>query len=251
MKRAVLLLLLGACHSKDITNGDQPPAPEDSSGTKIVYAEATDAATPDCAVHLVSEAFSPAHATLTGKVRVEGDYTRTLAKLSVERGGAAGHPSTTAWSGQFKGPRDAFFETLRRHVCTAAHVYALKAEGNKDPTKGAVVLDVYEMTPDEKADVDNLCQAVVRAPGAGAAEGGTARAPNADVRDHAVMTWVEDNLTTTKWDGWRRRFARDRGALLATKGNPRELFHARAAELESAAKPLGLACPTATEWSKR
>lgn len=242
------LLLLGvalaACHSKDITNGDQIPAPEDSAGTKIVYSEATDAATPDCAIHLVSDAFSGEHATPTGKVKVTGDYTRTLAKVDVERGGAAGHPSTVAWSGSFKGPRDAFFETLRRHVCTSARVYALKPEGNKDPTKGEVVLDVFEMTPDEKQDVENLCAAGARA--------ANADAGNADARDHAIMTWVEDNLTTTKWDAWRGSFARSRAELLSTKGDARPLFHDRGGELANAARAMGVAsCPLADEWKKR
>jgi len=234
-------LLLGACHSKDITNGEPAPSEEDAAGTTIVAYEATDAAVPDCTIHLVSDAFKGEHATRVGAVKVEGDYTRTLAKIDVTRGGAAGHPAETAWSGTFKGPRDAFFETLRRHVCTAAHVYALAPEGNKDPTKGAVVLDVWEMTPDEKGDVENLCGALAHA-----GDGGV------DARDHAVMSYVEDTTTTTKWDAWRRSFARERAESLANKSDPKALFHARGAELEAAARAIGIAsCPLASEWKKR
>jgi len=238
-------LFAAACHSRNITNAEPAPSDSATSGTVIVAHEALDAALPACSVHLVSERFSPAHATPTGKVHVDGDYTRTLAKVEIDRGGAAGHSPTdqVAWSGTFKGPRDAFFTTLERHVCTAERVYALEPEGNKDPTKGAVVLDVYEMTPDEKADVESLCNADARAPGADA---GTP-----ELREHAVMTWAEDVITTTKWDAWRRGFARERREVLVAKGDPSGLFHRKGAELDAAARSLGLACPTAAEWKKR
>ncbi len=243
MKHFVLAAALAAgCHSKDITNGAPAPDEEDAGGTTLVAYEATDAATPDCTIHVVSEAFSNAQASHVGQVKVEGDYTRTLAKVSVERGGAAGHPAETAWSGTFKGPRDAFFETLRRHVCTSPNVYALEPEGNKDPTKGAVTLQVFEMAPDEKADVTHLCGA-----GAHAGDAGTP-----DARDHAIMTWAEDAITTTKWDRWRRAFARERAELLASKGDPKPLFHTRGGELEAAAHAMGVSrCALADEWKKR
>ncbi|HEY1954960.1 MAG TPA: hypothetical protein VGH28_05095 [Polyangiaceae bacterium] len=235
-------LLLGACHSSAITNGAPAPDETEAGGTKVIVSEATDAAVPDCTIHLVSAAFTGEHATKVGAVKIEGDYTRTLAKVEVTRGGAAGHPTETAWSGTFNGPRDALFETLRRHVCTAPRVYALAPEGNKDPTKGAVLMDVWEMTPDEKADVENMCNALAHAD-AGA---------NADARDHAVMAYVEDTTTTTKWDAWRRSFARERGESFANKSDPKPLFHARGAELAAAAQAIGVAsCPLAADWKKR
>jgi hypothetical protein len=243
MKRALLLLLLCACHSKDITNAEPVPSATESAGTMIIAHEALDAALPSCSVHLVSNAFVPGHAVPTGKVRVEGDYTRNLAKVEVDRGAAAGHPSEVAWSGTFKGPRGAFLQMLERRVCTQSRVYALEPEGNKDPTKGPVVLDVWELAPDEKADVQNLCNGETRAPGADA---GTS-----DLRDHAVMTWAEDVITTLKWDAWRRSFARERGEVAMAKGNPSALFHRRGTELEAAARAMGFACPTAAEWKKR
>lgn len=198
-----------------------------------------DAAPPDCAVHLVSDAFQPAHATPAGKVRVEGDYMHALAKVSVERTGYK-------WDGTFSGPRDAFFDFLRGHVCATSRVYALKPEGNKDPTKGPVTMSVFEMTPDEKGDVEAICNAASRSP-APAGDAG-----NVDVRDHAMMQWIEDTLTTTKWDAWRKSFARERGDLVAKQQDPSALFHARGDNLTAAAAALGVApCPVATEWKKR
>ena len=133
---------------------------------------------------------------------------------------------------------------MRRHVCTADHVYALKPEGNKDPSKGPVTLAVFDMKPDEKADVENVCNGFARAPGTDAG--------NVDLRDRAMMQWVEDVITTTKWDGWRRSFARERADLLASKREPTELYHARGANLEAAAHALGVTpCPVADEWKKR
>jgi len=244
-RRLILLCaaMAVACHSKDITNGEPAPTDSASGGTNIVVYEALDAAPPDCTVHLVSERFDASRANPTGTVRIEGDYTRTLAKVEVRRGGAAGRPSEVAWSGTFKGPRDALFQTLQRHVCTAARVYALEPSGNKDPTKGAVTLQVYEMKPDEKRDVESLCNMVTRAAGADAS--------TPELREHAEMTWAEDVITTTKWDAWRRVFAHDRASIAAQSGDPRPLFKARAGELESAARALGLPCPTASDWKKQ
>ena len=196
-----------------------------------------DAAVPECTVHLVSDAFQTARATAAGKMRVEGDYMRTLAKVSVERTGYT-------WSGTFSGPRDALFDFLRQHVCTTSHVYALKPEGNKDPTKGPVAMSIFEMTPDEKGDVEAVCNAASRAPGADAG--------NVDVRDHAMMQWIEDTLTTTKWDVWRKSFARERADLVARQQEPAALFHARGDNLAAAAATLGVTpCPAAVEWKKR
>jgi hypothetical protein len=235
----VTFLFLSACRSQDITGGaPPPPSASAASSTTIVVSEPLDAAVPDCTVHLVSDAFVPTHASPAGKVRVEGDYTRTLAKVSVDRPGAQG------WSGTFNGPRDAFFDFLKRHVCTADHVYVLKPEGNKDPSKGPVTLSVFEMKPDEKADVENVCNGFSRAPGSDAGE--------PDLRDRAVMQWVEDVITTTKWDGWRRSFARERADLFQSKKDPAELFHARAENLGAAAHAFGVSpCPAALEWKKR
>jgi hypothetical protein len=200
--------------------------------------EPLDAAPPDCAVHLVSAAFQPTHATPAGKVRVEGDYLHTLAKVSVER------PNAAAWSGTFSGPREAFFDFLRRHVCASSRVYVLQPEGNKDPTKGPVSMAVFEMTPDEKGDVETICNANVRAPGADAGQ--------VDQRDHAMMQWIEDALTTTKWDAWRRSFAHDRGDLITQGRDAAALYHARGDNIAAAAASLGLSpCPIAIDWKKR
>ena len=232
----VAFFLVCACRSQDITGG-APPPPSTSPSTTIVRSEMLDATPPECTVHLVSDAFQPTHATRAGKLRVEGDYVHTLAKVSVER---AGHD----WNGTFSGPRDAFFDFLRQHVCAASRVYALKPEGNKDPSKGPVAMSIFEMTPDEKGDVEAICNASSRASGADAA--------NVDVRDHAMMQWIEDTLTTTKWDGWRKSFAHDRGELLARQQDPSALFHARGENLAAAAASLGVAsCPVAAEWKKR
>ncbi len=232
----VAFFFVCACRSQDIAGGAPPPA-STSSGTTIVRSEMLDAAVPDCTMHLVSDAFDKAHATPAGKVRVEGDYMHTLAKVSVERTGYT-------WSGTFSGPRDALFDFLRQHVCTAAHVYALAPEGNKDPTKGAVAMSVFEMTPNEKSDVEAICNASSRASGADAG--------NVDVRDHAMMQWIEDTLTTTKWDAWRRSFARERVDLVAKQAPATALFHARGDNLTAAAAALGVTpCPVAVEWKKR
>jgi hypothetical protein len=235
--KGVWLLALGlGCKSDPL-----PPPPVPSAtpveSTTIVYGSMDDAGpTPDCTVHGVGDSFNPARAKQVGTVRVEGDYTRTLAKVSVER--TTGAP----WSGTFSGPREMLFDMLRRHLCTTANAYALKPGDNKDPTKGAVVLTAYELVPDEKADVDALCNAVKHAGDAGAA----------DERDRAAMAWATDMLTTPSWDAWRRAFARTRNELFNRKADAMWLFHARAADLETAAAGLGItACPTAAEWKKR
>ena len=234
----VAFFLVCACRSQDIAGGAPPPA-SSSPKTTIVRSEMLDAALPECTVHLVSDAFTAAHATPAGKVRVEGDYMHTLAKVSVERTGYT-------WSGTFSGPRDAFFDFLRQHVCATSHVYVLKPEGNKDPTKGPVAMSAFEMTPDEKGDVEAICNASSRMTGAGADAG------NVDVRDHAMMQWIEDTLTTTKWDAWRKSFARERADLLARQQEPSALFHARGDNLTAAAAALGITpCPVAAEWKKR
>ena len=72
-------------------------------------------------------------------------------------------------------------------------------------------MDVWEMTPDEKADVENMCNALARAADAGA---------NADARDHAVMAYVEDTTTTTSGTRGRHSFARERGESFANKSDP-------------------------------
>jgi hypothetical protein len=236
--RSILLasVLVCACRSQDITGGAPPPA-SSTPGLTIVRSELLDAAPPDCAVHLVSDAFQPAHAAPAGKVTIAGDYMHTLAKVSVARAGYD-------WSGTFSGPRDALFDFLKQHVCRSSRVYALKPEGNKDPTKGPVAMSVFEMTPDERGDIDSICNAASRAPGMDAG--------NVDVRDHAMMQWIEDTLTTTKWDAWRRSFAHERADLLARQQEPSALFHARGDNLTAASAALGVTpCPVAAEWKKR
>jgi hypothetical protein len=232
MRAAATLLLFAACHSD---SDSTKPAPT-YENTKVVVSEALDAEVPDCTIHNVSESFAVDRATLAGTVRVEGDYTRTLGKITVERTGGGG------WTGTFNGPRDLLFDDLRAHLCTAAHVYALKPSGNNNPTTGPVMLTAYELKPDEKADVDTLCHAMAHALDAG---------PLADEHDRVAMQWFTDRVTTTKWDAWRKTFARSRTDLYARKADASELFHARGAELEAAASALGISCPTATEWKKR
>jgi hypothetical protein len=233
----VVTLALAACRSQDISGG-APPPPSAAASTTIVVSEPLDAAVPDCTVHLVSDAFVPTRGSPAGVVRVDGDYTHALAKISIDR------PNAAAWSGTFSGPRDAFFDFLRKRVCSEAHVYVLKPDGNKDPTKAPVSMSIFDLKPDEKGDVENICNARERAPGADAG--------NADLRDRAMMQWIEDVVTTTKWDAWRRSFARERGDLLAANKEPSALFHARGENLENAAHALGLAsCPVASEWKKR
>jgi len=235
--RSALLatIALAACRSEDISQSAPPPASSVTS-TKLVY-ETTDAPLPACTVHAVSDAFTPAHATPAGTVRVDGDYTRTLAKIAVTP------TNGTAWSGDFSGPRDSVFDVVRAHLCTTASVYVLKPNGNKDPAKGPVVLDAFTMIADEKADVDNLCNAYARAtmPETG----------DASARDHAAMQWVEDVLTTTHWDGWRRSFARLLRDAYADKADTKELFAHHASDLEAAASALGMKCATAILWKKR
>jgi hypothetical protein len=230
-------VLVCACRSRDISGGAPPPA-STSSGTTIIRSEMLDAAVPECSVHLVSSTFQTAGTTPAGKLRVDGDYMHTLAKVSVERTGYT-------WSGTFTGPRDALFDFLRQHVCTAAHVYALQPDGNKDPTKGPVAMSIFEMTPNEHGDVEAICNASSRSPGVG-------DAGNVDVRDHAMMQWIEDTLTTTKWDAWRKSFARERADLVAKQQDATALFHARGDNLTAAAAALGITpCPVAVEWKKR
>jgi hypothetical protein len=228
-----------ACRSQDIAGGAPPPASSVPTTTTIVRSEMLDATPFDCTVHLVSDAFQASHAKAAGKVTVDGDYLHTLAKISVERAGST-------WNGTFSGPRDAFFDFLKQHVCAASRVYALKPDANKDPTKGPVAMSVFEMTPDEKGDVEAICNASSRSTAQGA------DAANVDVRDHAMMQWIEDTLTTTKWDAWRKSFAHERVDLVARQQDPAALFHARGDNLAAAAAALGITpCPVAAEWKKR
>ena len=237
MTRVVLaaaLLLMTACRSED--NGHNAPAPKETySSTEIVYGPMGDAAIPDCTIHQVSDAFVPGKATMVATVRVEGDYTHRLGNISVTR------PNGSPWAGTFNGPREALFDLLRMHVCAKDNAYAAKPGDNKDPTKGVVVLTVYELEPNEKADVDALCHAMSHAPDAGAS----------DVRDRAAMEWATDAITSPKWDAWRRSFQRSRMEMFTKNEDAGTLFHARAADLETAAHALNLKCPTATEWEKR
>ncbi len=234
-----LCIFATACRSQEITNAT-PPTPSAAESTTIVVSEPLDAAVPDCTVHLVSDAFSPTHASPAGTVRVDGDYMHALAKVSIER------PGVPAWSGTFSGPREAFFDFVRKHLCTEAHVYVLKPEGNKDPTKGPVSLAAFDMKPDEKSDVESVCNANR------AVDAGSPDMRDPDVRDRVMMQWVEDVVTTTKWDGWRRSFARERGDLMASKQPATALFHARGENLANAAHALGIkSCPVADDWKKR
>jgi hypothetical protein len=230
-----MMMSLGGCHSEDSQGTGTAPSAS-VKGTKIIASEPLDAEPPECWIHVATESFASDHGTLAGTVHVEGDYTRTFAKVSVERPGGG-------WSGSFNGPREAFLQMLKGHLCTESHVYALKPDGNNDPSKGPVVLTAFDMRPDEKLDIDNFCHATSHVPDAGVKD--------PELRDHFVMQWVEDVLTTTKWDQWRRSFARDRRVLIEQKQSASELFHTRAAELEAAASALGLPCPTVAEWKKR
>ena len=208
--------------------------------TTIVVSEKLDAALPACTVHLASDAFTASpRATPAGTVRVEGDYTRTLANVVITPAAPA-----AAWKGTFSGPRDALVDLVKGHICTSASVYALKADGNKDPSKGPITLTAYVMTPDEKADVDAFCNAYTRAPG-------VADAGSVGMRDRVAMEWVEDSLTTTRWDAWRRAFAHELGDAFMRNADTKELFTKRANELEAAAAALGAKCDTATQWKKR
>ncbi len=227
-------LVLGC---RDDTQRTPLPSPSEATSTTLVVSEPLDAAVPDCLIHVASASFANARASAAGTVRVEGDYTRTFAKVNVERKAGGG------WSGTFNGPRDAFMQMLKGRLCTASHVYALKPRDNADPSKGVVTLDAFDLQPDEKADVDSLCHAMSHVP----ADAGADR----DLRDHAAMEWVEDALTTTKWDEWRRSFARERASLFAQQQAPSSLFQTRGNELASAASALGVACPTVAEWKKR
>jgi hypothetical protein len=233
---AAVVALLG-CHSDDAATGTAPADSQAGKTTTIVVSEPLDAAPPECAIHLTSPSFSSDHATLAGMVRVDGDYTRTLANVTI-----TDRPNGPPWAGTFNGTRDAFLQMLRGHVCTESHVYALKPGDANDPSKGPVMLTAFEMKPDEKHDVDALCNATSHAPDA---------ATNPELRDHFIMQWVEDSITTMKWDAWRRSFARERTALFTQKQDPSALFHTRATDLAAAASALGLQCPTAVEWKKR
>ncbi len=236
----VLFPLLLGCRSEAAPS--PTPAPSASAAdagylTTIVQGTMYDAGpVPDCTIHGVSDAFAPpSNAKPVGTIRIEGDYTRTLAKVSVDRLNSA------TWSGTFSGPRDTFFDMLRPHLCTVETAYALKAGDNKDPSRGAVVFTAYELTADEKGDVDALCHAVAHVGDAGAV----------DDRDRVAMQWATDRITSPKWDGWRRGFARSRTELYARHTDAAPLFHARAADLEAAAATYALKCPTAAEWKKR
>lgn len=229
---------ISACRSEALpSENNASPSASVTESTKIVVSERLDAALPACTVHFVSDAFSSAHATPAGTVRVEGDYTRTLAKVAVTP------TSLPAWSGTFSGPRDALVDVVKQHLCATASVYALKADGNKDPTKGAVTLTAFAMTPDEKGDVDALCNAYTRAPNVDAGD--------VSLRDRAAMAWAEDALTTTRWDTWRRGFAHELADAYARKADTKDVFTKRAGELEAASSALGTKCDTAAQWKKR
>lgn len=240
MKRILLAALAcAACRSEELPNQKTEPTASNES-TTIVVREKLDAALPACTLHFASDAFAASpRATAAGTVRVEGDYTRTLANVVITPIAPA-----TEWKGTFSGPRDALVDMVKQHICTTASVYALKAEGNKDPTKGPIVLTAYVMTPDEKADVDAFCNAYARAPG-------VADAGPTMMKDRVAMAWVEDSLTTTRWDGWRRAFAHELGDAFMRNEDTKELFTKRANELEAAAAALGTKCDTAAQWKKR
>jgi hypothetical protein len=226
-----------ACHGEESQKTE--PSASATPNTTIVVREATDAATPACTIHFASDAFAPGpNAARGGTVRIEGDYTRTLAKVSVTNAAGA-----IAWSGTFSGPRDSFVDMIRPHLCDTASVYALKAEGNKDVAKGPIVLDAYVMTANEKSDVDALCNAYARAPNADAG--------NVQLRDRAAMEWAEDALTTTHWDTWRRNFSVELRDAYAHSSDAKTIFERRAGELDAAAAALGTKCDTAARWKKR
>jgi len=238
---------LVACHS-----GDAPapsPSPTESGGTKIVVASPpTTSPAQRCRIRIAGEAFAHAREGLGSRavaaIHVDGDYTHALAKVAVEPALDDAGPSVGPWSGSFSGPRDAFLEMLQRHVCTdEARIHVLLPRGAKDPSKGEVVLDVFALTADEHRDVDNLCHAYERATKPPAA--------SKDAADAAAMQWVEEVLTTAKWDDWRRSFGRERSDLFTRKADATPLFHAKGAELAAAASAEKLTCPTAQEWAKR
>ncbi len=243
MKRVLLAAIFvaasSACHSEELPLATTDAATTSPfASTTIVERELTDAMVPDCTIHFVTDAFNPTHGAPAGSIRVEGDYTRTLAKVTVS---PMGHP---AWSGSFSGPRESFIDVMRLHLCSSASVYALKANGNKDPSKGLVALDAFVMTADEKGDVENLCNAYARAPN-------TTDAGNVQLRDRAAMEWAEDTLTTTRWDAWRRSFARELRDAYGENVDAKDIFTKRARDLETAAAALGLKCDTAAQWKKR
>ena len=235
MRRVLLAAaLLVGCRSESI-NKNAPAPQETVSSTTLVYGPMGDAATPDCTIHQVTDAFVPGQATMVATVSVQGDYTHGFGNVSVTR------PKGAPWSGTFSGPREAFFDMLRSHICTKANAYAAKAGDNKDPLKGPVVLTVYELEPNEKADVDALCHAESHAPDGGAA----------DARDRAAMEWATDAITSPKWDAWRRGFQRSRMEMFVRNEDAGTLFRARGADLAAAAHAFGIKCPTAAEWEKR
>ncbi|HSQ64688.1 MAG TPA: hypothetical protein VLM85_15800 [Polyangiaceae bacterium] len=209
-----------------------------------------------CRIRIAGDSFAAARSGLGARavavVHVDGDYTRALAKVAVEPAGPAqphdgddAGPTIGSWSGSFNGPRDAFVDMLQRRVCTdEGRVHVLLPRGPKDPSQGEVALDVFVLTPDEHRDVDNLCHAYERAPKPAASS-------TKDAADAAAMKWAEDVLTTAKWDEWRHDLARERGELFARKADATSLFHARGATLAAAATAEKLACPTATDWTKR
>jgi len=253
MRRATFLTVatLFACHSGDAPAPSPSPS-ESAAGTKIVVASPpTTSPAQRCRVRIAGDAFAHAREGLGARavaaVHVDGDYTRALAKVAVEpvvTGPVDAGQPVGSWSGSFNGPRDAFLEMLQRHVCTDdAKIHVLLPRGAKDPSKGEVVLDVFALTADEHRDVDNLCHAYERAPKPATA--------SKDAADAAAMQWVEEVLTSERWDDWRRGFGRERSDLVARKADATALFHARGSELASAAGPEKLPCPTAQEWARR
>ena len=244
-------LFFGAgCHSEG--SGPAPAETQSAESTKVVFASPpTTSPAQRCRIRIAGDSFAAARSGLGARavavVHVDGDYTRTLAKVAVEpaaTGDDAG-PTIGSWSGSFNGPRDAFVDMLQRRVCTdEGRVHVLLPRGAKDPSQGEVALDVFVLTPDEHGDIDNLCHAYERAPKPAASS-------TKDAADAAAMKWAEDVLTTAKWDEWRHDLARERGVLFARKANATSLFHARGAALAAAATAEKLACPTATDWTKR
>ncbi len=247
---------LACCHSEDAAPS---PAPTESvTTTKVVMANPpVTGLAPQCRIRVAGDAFAQAREdlgahTAVAAVHVDGDYTRALAKVAIEPVPPPdGGPAVGTWSGTFNGPRDAFVDMLQRRVCTAAdRVHVLLPRGGKDPSKGEVVLDVYALSPDEHRDVDNLCHAYERAPKPTAVAAGADK----DAADAAARKWVEEVITSTKWDDWRKSFARERGDLFARKAQAADvaaLFHTRGKDLAAAATADKLTCPTATDWNKR
>ena len=123
--------LLGACHSSAITNGAPAPDETEAGGTEGDRVRGDRRRRPR--LHDSSRERG-VHGRARDQSRRGENRGRLHAHARESRGHArrgGGHPAETAWSGTFNGPRDALFETLRRHVCTAPRVYALAPEGNK------------------------------------------------------------------------------------------------------------------------